>query len=142
VFGVGARANPGVDVVAKQRVLLVDDDRDTRTVLRAILERQKIRVFEAENGTKGVLAARKRKPDLIIVDIRMPGMDGIEACRAIKTDAALRAIPILILSGAMRRAKLDQFVELERVSLYDEFLAKPFEYRDLLAIVNRRLAAG
>jgi len=125
--------------VAKKRVMLVDDDRDCRTVLKAILERLSIRVVEADDGAQALQRARKRRPDLIVMDIRMPGMSGVEACRAFRKDAALRHIPILVLSGAMRKNKLDEIARLEGLTLYDEYVAKPFQYAAVLDIVKERL---
>ena len=125
--------------MAKKRVMLVDDDRDCRTVLKAILERLSIRVAEADDGAQALQRARKRRPDLIVMDIRMPGMNGIEACRTLRRDAELRGIPIVVLSGAMRQNKLDEIAQLEGLTLYDEYVAKPFQYAAVLDIVKERL---
>jgi CheY-like chemotaxis protein len=125
--------------VAKPRVLLVDDDRDTRSVLKSFLERLKIAVLEAGDGYEALTVARARQPDLIVMDVRMPGMDGLEACRAIRADEALRAIPVIVLSGATRRARLDEIAKLDGVPLYDEFVSKPFQYAAVLDLVKQRL---
>jgi CheY-like chemotaxis protein len=125
--------------VAKKAVLLVDDDRDCRGVLKAILERLGVRVMEADDGLAALERARRRPPDLIVMDIRMPGMDGLEACRAIKSDAALGRIPVVVLSGAMRRSRLDELARLDGVALYDEYVAKPFQYAAVVDIVKERL---
>jgi two-component system phosphate regulon response regulator PhoB len=125
--------------MAQKRVMLVDDDRDCRAVLRAILERLKIRVVEAADGRQALQHARRRHPDLIVMDIRMPGMNGVDACRAFKSDAQLRHIPIVVLSGAMRQNRLDQIARLDELTLYDAYVAKPFQYAAVLNIVKERL---
>ena len=125
--------------MAKKRVMLVDDDRDCRTVLRSILERLSIRVVEADDGLQALERARRRQPDLIVMDIRMPGMSGVDACRAFKTDDELRHIPIVVLSGAMRQTRLDEIARLDGLSLYDEYVAKPFQYAAVLDIVKEHL---
>lgn len=128
--------------MAEKRIILVDDDRDTRSVLRTILERLHVDVDEASDGFEAIQQARRRRPDLIVMDIRMPGMDGVEACRALRTDADLKEIPILVLSGAMRRAKLDEISRLDDIALYDEYVEKPFQYTTVVELVKKRLGLG
>ena len=122
--------------MARKRVLLVDDDADCRGVLRAILERQGIQVLEASDGLEAVRLAREREPDLVVMDIRMPGMTGLEACRALRSEAVLKKVPIIVLSGVMSRRQLDEIARLDGMTLYDEYVAKPFQYPALLARVK------
>jgi len=82
-----------------KRILIVEDQQDMRGVLRDLLAGSGYTVIEAANGEGGVAQARSERPDLILMDIQMPVMDGYEVTRRIKTDPAIKAIPIVAVSS-------------------------------------------
>ena len=84
------------------RLLLVDDDAGLRALLRTTFELVDIDVEEAEDASAALARVGERPPDVIVLDVRMPGMDGLELCRRLKADPATRAIPVVLLSGRPR----------------------------------------
>ena len=115
-------------------ILVVEDHADNRRILRDLLSSAGFRTIEAENGEEALTAAAKR-PDLILMDIQLPVMDGYEATRRIKADPALRVIPIIVitsyaLSGDEAKA---------RAAGCDAYLAKPYSPRHLLAKIREFL---
>jgi CheY-like chemotaxis protein len=81
------------------RILIIDDNDLNRKLFRAILESNDIEVLEAENAENGIELIRQQRLDLILMDIQLPGMDGLEATRIIRRDTDLAAIPIIALTG-------------------------------------------
>ena len=79
--------------------LVVDDQPFFTTMLRTVLQQQGFRVFVANSGPDGIKLAKKNPPDIIVLDIEMPGMDGFAVCEKLREDAALKNIPIVILTG-------------------------------------------
>ena len=84
---------------AQKTILIVDDQPFFITMQRNMLERQGYRVISASNGADGLAQARKYKPDIILLDVEMPGADGIEVCRQVKEDAELKNTPVIILTA-------------------------------------------
>ena len=118
------------------RLLLVDDDPGLRALLRATLDAVDVEVDDAEDATTALTAIRQRRPDAIVLDVNLPGLDGLSFCRQLKRDRATREIPIVVLTGSdggTADAALDAGA--------DSFLRKPFSPLELLAIVER-LAGG
>ncbi len=120
-----------------QTILLIEDQEDNRRILRDLLTSAGFEIVEAVDGEKGVAAAAKHIPDLILMDIQLPDFDGLEATRRIKAQAALQHIPIIAvtsyaLSGDEARA---------REAGCDDYVTKPFSPRRLLAKVKGHLAA-
>ena len=113
-------------------VLVVDDFDDTRLLLRTWLERRGFRVVEAENGIEAVDTATRESPDLIIMDMEMPQLDGLSATRRIRNLKALHSVPIVAVSayGA------DQFRELALAAGCDEYISTPFEPATLEGIIR------
>ena len=112
---------------ARPLVLVVDDDRAVRSVMIEILEAYGFRVVEAANGLEGVERAEASLPDLILLDITMPVMNGLEACRRLKSAPATRYIPVVILTGLHDRQSRLQGLDAGA----DEFLAKPVDGSEL-----------
>ncbi|HYG69663.1 MAG TPA: response regulator [Anaeromyxobacteraceae bacterium] len=81
------------------KVLLVDDTRTLLSLIQVYLMGWKIEFVEAKDGVEGLAKAKEHKPDLVISDVRMPGMDGFELCAAIRADAVLHATPIVLLTS-------------------------------------------
>ena len=121
-----------------KRILVIEDQEDNRAILRDLLTSAGFSVLEAVNGAEGVTKARSELPDLILMDIQMPVMDGYEATRRIKADAATASIPIIAvtsyaLSGDEVRA---------RAAGCNGYVAKPFSPRQLLGQVRGFLDKG
>jgi CheY-like chemotaxis protein len=113
-------------------ILVVDDFDDTRLLLRTWLERKGYRVVEADNGNQAVVEAENLRPDLIIMDIEMPGLDGLEATRKIRELKQLEAIPIVAVSayGA------EQFRDEALAAGCNAYVSTPFEPKDLEKIIS------
>jgi two-component system cell cycle response regulator DivK len=119
-------------------ILLVEDNLDNRTIYRVLLEHFGYQVHEAHNGQEALDQARAVLPDLILMDISIPIIDGYEATRILKGDPATRAIPIIALTA--HALKTDQ----ERVAAtgFDGYLAKPVEPKRVVEEVRRHLDGG
>ena len=117
-------------------VLFVDDNPDLRTYVRGILTHQGYRVWLARNGAEGFEIARDRHPDLIVADLMMPLVSGLDMIRAIRADEALRGTPMILLT-----AKANEDTRIEGVEQgADAYLSKPFNDRELLAQVRNLIA--
>jgi two-component system cell cycle response regulator DivK len=115
-------------------VLIVDDARDARRYYRNFLVERGYRVITAPDGETGVRRARRRLPDLIVMDLSMPGIDGIEASRLLRADPATRGIPIIAVSGYGTLV-----ARLAAQAGFTAFLTKPCPSSDLLAAVDQVL---
>ena len=114
-------------------IVLVDDHRDTRDVFRLCLEREGYRVFEAENGEDGVQLAFEHRPELVLMDLSLPGLDGLEAARILKTDAALGGTQMIAITA---RAMGDDRQRAHEIG-FDSYLTKPCSPPMLVAEVER-----
>ncbi|MQA91914.1 MAG: response regulator [Gemmatimonas sp.] len=119
-------------------VLLVEDNEDNRTVYRTILEHFGYGVIEARNGEDGIRLAREEHPDLILMDISIPVIDGWEATRILKREEETKDIPIIALTA---HALATDRMKAEEVGC-DGYLAKPCEPRRVVAEVERLLGAA
>jgi DNA-binding response OmpR family regulator len=117
---------------APPTVLVVDDEPNIREMIAINLRREGVEVLFAEDGHTAVDLARDAHPDLVVLDIMMPGMDGFDACRSIREHST---VPILLLSA--RGEEIDRIVGLELGA--DDFLVKPFAMRELVARVRAML---
>lgn len=117
-----------------QTILIIDDDPLNLKLLKVRLEPVGYHIVEAVNGPEGLKKARE-KPDLILLDIMMPGMDGFEVCQRLKDDEVTREIPIIFLSGIHQKEAISTGLEMGGV----DFVTKPFEARELLARVKTHL---
>ncbi|MBP0494247.1 response regulator transcription factor [Pararoseomonas indoligenes] len=121
------------------RILIVDDDPAIRDVVRFALSRAGYATLEAADGAAGLAAAREALPDLVVLDVMLPEMDGTEMCRALRASGgAAAAIPVLFLSS--RDDEVDRVVGLEIGG--DDYLTKPFSPRELVARVRAVLRRG
>src|SRR5579864_2592801 len=116
-----------------RRILVVEDQEDNRQIIRDMLSATDYEITEAENGEQALAAIAKQRPDLILMDIQLPIMDGYEATRRIKADPALKSIPIIAvtsyaLSGEEQKA---------RVAGCDDYVPKPYSPRQLLTIIRQ-----
>lgn len=119
-------------MLAQQTVLIVDDDSHIREVLRYALEKEGIAVIEAKNGQSGLKKALGEVPNLIVLDVMMPELSGLELCRELRKT---KNIPILFLSS--RDSELDRILGLELGG--DDYVVKPFSPRELMARVKAML---
>jgi two-component system, cell cycle response regulator DivK len=119
-----------------KRVLVVEDQEDLRAILRFTLEGAGFEVVEAMNGAEGVAKAESERPDLVLMDIQMPVLDGYEATRRIKALAGMAATPIVAVSSFAMKG--DE--EKARASGCDAYVTKPYSPRQLLGLVRNLLA--
>ena len=122
--------------MGKKRILIADDEAYIRLLVKSTLGKDYI-VLEASDGEEAVSVARTQKPDLILMDIMMPKLDGVGACNVLKADTATRMVPIIMVSA--RGDKLDQ--EYSREMGADGYITKPFSSKTLLDTVNRLLTS-
>lgn len=118
-----------------RRILLVDDDRDSRAVYRIILKHGGYEVLEARDGAEAIRLARDQHPDLILMDISIPVVDGWEATRILKADGSTDGIPVIALTA---HALAQDRAHAEGIG-FDAYLAKPVEPSHVLQEVNRLL---
>jgi CheY-like chemotaxis protein len=119
----------------KKKVLVVDDEPNVRQLVKRILSRE-YSVIEAENGEEAVNLAGSTKPAIIIMDMMMPVMDGLEACHIIKNGKYTRDIPVIILTAICTEANRKFAREVWGA---DEYLTKPFESRTLFETIDHYL---
>ena len=115
-----------------KRILVVEDQEDLRGVLRDLLTGSGYAVIEAGDGEAGVAKAKSDRPDLILMDIQMPVLDGYEATRRIKVDPALKPIPIIAVSSFAMKG--DE--EKARVAGCDHYVTKPYSPMQLLRLIR------
>ena len=115
-----------------KRVLVVEDTEDNRRIIRDLLTSAGYEMIEAVDGEQGVAMAAEHRPDLILMDIQLPVLDGYEATRRIKANPALRHIPVI----AVTSYALSGDEEKTRAAGCDAYVAKPFSPRLLLAKVR------
>jgi CheY-like chemotaxis protein len=116
-------------------VLIVEDDEANMKLARNALRARGYQTIEAWTGEEGVKLAQERKPGLVLMDIQLPGIDGIEALRRLRADPATRAIPVLALSASLASAQREAIA----AAGFDAFLPKPFRLKEFVATVSRLL---
>lgn len=120
------------------KVLLIDEDVQTQELVRYHLKKDGFAVTTASNGEKGLELAKQEKPDLIILDLVLPVMDGYDLCKLLRAENDIADIPIIILSA--RGDVADKVVGLELGA--DDYITKPFSPRELSARIKARLRDG
>jgi two-component system cell cycle response regulator DivK len=123
---------------AMATILVVEDNEPSRDALARRLERRGFRVRVAEDGHQAVSIAHSARPDLILMDLGLPGIDGWEATRQLKGDAATRDIPIIVLSAHAMTSDRDMALAAGG----DEFDTKPVRFHQLLEKIKTLLAKG
>lgn len=116
----------------KEKILVVDDEEDILELVRHNLAREGYQVICAASGEKAVAKARSDKPDLIVLDLMLPGIDGLQVARNLKDDAGTRSIPIIMLTAKGEEADVVTGLELGA----DDYITKPFSPRVLLARIR------
>ncbi len=118
-----------------QRILVVDDEADLRELVTHSLKKENYRVITAPDGETALDLAMEKRPDLIVLDLMLPGMDGIEVCRRLRQDDAMSDIPIVMLTA--KAEETDEIIGLGVGA--DDYITKPFSPRILVARVNAAL---
>ncbi len=124
--------------MSKGKILIVEDDRDIAEMVEYNLMEEGYKTLSAFNGEDGVKLAKKESPDLIILDIMLPIIDGFEVCRILKKEQITADIPVIILSA--KSQETDKIVGLELGA--DDYITKPFSPRELIARIRAILRRG
>ena len=114
------------------KILIVEDEANIRQLVRYNLEKEGFQVMEAADGMQGLRTAQKEKPDLVLLDLMLPGMDGLEVCRTLKGTPATSALPIIMLTA--KAEEVDKIIGLELGA--DDYMTKPFSPRELTARIK------
>jgi DNA-binding response OmpR family regulator len=114
------------------RVLVTDDEPITRMLVKLLLEREKFTVLEATNGREAVEIATRERPDLLLIDLNMPEMDGYEAIQRMRRDLSLATLPIVVVTAEDGPGIERRVLELGA----DDYIVKPFDPEILLSRVN------
>ncbi len=122
----------------KSRILVVDDEPEVVDLVEFNLKKAGFDVIAATDGAAALKKARSDQPDLIVLDLMMPEMDGLEVCRILRRDSATARIPIIMLTA--KAAEVDRIVGLELGA--DDYVTKPFSPRELVLRVNKALRRG
>jgi len=120
------------------KILIVDDDGGIRMLLSKFLEREGFEIVVAEDGLEGVEIAKKTQPDIIILDVVMPRMDGITAARLIKFYKPLAEVPIIFLTAK----DADKEIELAQEARADVYITKPFDVHQVIHVVKEILSTS
>ena len=116
-----------------KRILVVEDQADNRKIIRDMLRGTDYEIAEAENGEEALAAIGQQRPDIILMDVQLPIMDGYTATRRIKADPALRSIPIIAVTAYALSGEDDK----ARAAGCDDYLPKPYSRRQLLAKIRQ-----
>ena len=117
-------------------ILIVEDEQKNLKLIRDLLQKFGYTTIEATDGKQGVELAKTRRPDLILMDVQMPVMDGLEATRILKADATTKNIPIVVLTSYAMKGDKERILEAG----CNEYLSKPIDIRELLKTVSKYLS--
>ena len=118
--------------MSKEKVLVVDDEQDLVKLIRYHLEKDGYKVLSASNGEDALFLARREKPELVILDLMLPGIDGLEVCKKLKADPELASIAIVMLTAKGEEVDITLGLKLGA----DDYVAKPFSPKELVARVQ------
>jgi CheY-like chemotaxis protein len=121
--------------VANELILVVEDDDKSRKLVRDLLTVKGYEIIEAETGEEGVDLAQKRGPNLILMDIRLPGIDGIQALGRLRAEVATREIPVMAITASVMTSDRQRVLDAG----FSAFQSKPINVKDFLAAVERLL---
>ena len=116
----------------EKKILVVDDELHLIEMVQMRLEANGYEVITANDGEEGLEKAKSEKPDLILLDVMMPKMDGYEACSLLKNDEQLRKIPVVLFTGKAQ----EDFEDVGKKAGADAFITKPFDPPELLAKIE------
>ena len=118
----------------KRRILCIEDEPEMIDLIRLILERKGFEVLGAVGGKEGLSAIRREKPDLVLLDLMMPDIDGWEVYRQMKADEEIKDIPVVVVTA--KAQSIDKVLGLH-IAKVDDYVTKPFGPGDLLEAVDR-----
>ena len=121
--------------IRRYSLLLVDDDPEILSLLQAKLGKEPFEIFTASEGRSALNIIQTQKPDLVLLDVNLPGLSGLEICRSLREDKDTRDIPIIMLSG--RSEEIDRVLGLEFGA--DDYVTKPFNAKELILRINNVL---
>jgi phosphate regulon transcriptional regulator PhoB len=116
----------------KEKILIVEDEKDIVKMLEYNLQKEGFKILSARDGEDALDTANKEQPDLVILDLMLPGMDGLEVCKALKGGAKTARIPIIMLTAKAQES--DKVIGLELGA--DDYMIKPFSPRELVARIK------
>ncbi|NIM02669.1 response regulator [bacterium] len=116
----------------KREILIVEDNPQTVKLLKFILEKNNYSTVSAKDGEQGLQKVKEKKPDLIILDLMLPGMDGYRVCETLKSDPDTKEIPVLVLTALDTGADFEKALEKKA----DWYITKPFEPEHLLKRID------
>ena len=119
--------------MAGKQILLVEDNEKNMKLLREVLRATGYRTLEASTGQQAQLVAAKHRPDLVLMDIRLPDMNGVVALSHLRSDARTVAIPVLAVTAQAMKGDAERFTEAG----FDGYISKPIDIDELLASVER-----
>lgn len=122
--------------MAGGRILVVEDNERNMRLFRDVLEAKGYRVIEATGGIPAIEMASERLPDLVLMDIQLPDVDGIEALRRLRADDRTATIPVIALTAQAMQGDRERFLELG----FDDYVSKPVDIADLARTVERHQA--
>jgi len=120
------------------KILVIEDNPANMKLAVLLLQKAGHTAISATDAEAGLMLARAEQPELILMDIQLPGMDGLEATRLLKQDAATRAIPVIALTALAMKGDEERI----RAAGCDGYIAKPLAYKEFLATVDAQLAAA
>jgi two-component system cell cycle response regulator DivK len=124
--------------MSEKLVLIVEDNEKNRKLERDVLQFRGYATLEADNAEDGIRIARERLPDLILMDIQLPGIDGIDALGRLRGDPATCHIPVIAVTASAMNQDRDRIM----AAGFDDYQRKPLDIRDFVELVRRRLEAG
>jgi CheY-like chemotaxis protein len=122
--------------VSGERILIVEDNARSRKLLRDVLGYHGYQVYEAESGEEGLALAARVAPRLVMMDIQLPGIDGVEALRRLRDEEQTRAIPVVAVTASVMGQEIRRIEDAG----FDGYLQKPVALKELLAAVEELLA--
>ena len=124
--------------MAGELILIVEDNEKNLKLARDVLRFAGLRTFEATTAEDGIAIARRERPDLVLMDIQLPGMDGIAALRKLRDDAETARIPVVALTASVMKSDRERF----DAAGFDGFLQKPIDAKTFAGDVRRLCARG
>jgi two-component system, cell cycle response regulator DivK len=121
--------------VANELILVIEDDDKSRKLVRDVLTFRGYEIIEAETGEEGVGLAQERRPSLILMDIRLPGIDGIQSLGRLRAEVATRGIPVMAMTASVMANDRQKVLDAG----FDAFQSKPINVKGFLAVVKQLL---
>jgi len=119
-------------------VLIVEDNEKNRKLERDLLQFKGYATLEADNAEDGIRMANERLPDLILMDVQLPGMDGIDALGRLRSNPATRDIPVIAVTASAMKQDRERIMQAG----FDDYQRKPLDIRDFVELVRHRIEAG